>query len=423
MKTVRPADPGSDRRDVESELGDELEVEETRERARGSLAGRERWASVLVGGSFVPVAIALVVSVLRVGEPRWGLIAAYVAAYAIVSRVEFEVGQGSGVPTQLVFVPLLFALPPQLAPACVAAGLLLGSVPDLLDRRLHSARVFVLFSSSWHAVGPALVLWQLGPDTPRLSAWPVYLLALGSQFGLDFASVSSRHWLGRGAGPRSLVDGFFWVFVVDSLLAPVALLAALHARTELYLPLLLAPLVVLLRFFAADRRKRIDRSLALGRAYVDAHESARTDPLTGIRNRLAWDELLHDLSSSRAARPFTILLVDIDGLKSANDTRGHSFGDRVICATARVLGSALREDGLVARIGGDEFGILAPSTDARAAPELAARVRHAIAEHASLDGFRLSASIGYASSPPAETVSHALAAADAQMYETKVRAG
>lgn len=421
MRTPFAAQPGRDRSLGASELGDELEVEAARERARRRLAGRERWASVLVGGTFVAAAAALVVSTLP-GTPRIGLVLAYVAAYAIVSRVEFEVGQGSGVPTELVLVPLLFALPPQLAPACVAVGLVLGSVPDIVQRRLHGARIFVLLSSSWHAVGPALVLWQLAPHTPQISAWPVYLLALAAQFAFDFGSVSTRQWLGRGTDPRSLFGGYVWVLAVDTLLAPVGLLAALQARTDPLAPLLLAPLIVLLRFFAADRRKRIDRSLELGRAYVGAREAARTDALTGIPNRLVWDELLDDLVASPVRRPFTILLVDVDNLKVANDTRGHSFGDRIICATARTLGSALGENGVVARIGGDEFGILAPSTDAAAAAELVARIRRAIADHAALDGFPLSASIGYASSATAASVGDTLAAADASMYERKMRA-
>jgi diguanylate cyclase (GGDEF)-like protein len=116
------------------------------------------------------------------------------------------------------------------------------------------------------------------------------------------------------------------------------------------------------------------------------------------------------------------LLVDVDNLKIANDTRGHSFGDRIICATARTLGSALGENGVVARIGGDEFGILAPSTDAPAATEPVARIRRAIADHAALDGFPLSASIGYASSATAASAGDTLAAADASMYERKMRA-
>lgn len=405
-------------RPAESTLADELEVAATRERARRRPAGHERYASLVVGGGFLAVGALLLLSALRDGSPRWSLVAAYVAAYAIVSRVEFEVGQGSGVPTELVLVPLLFALPPQLAPLCVAAGLVVGSVPDILARRLHTERIFVLLSSSWHAVGPALVLWLLGPDSPRLSAWPVYLLALASQFVFDFASVSTRHWLGRRTPPAALVGGYVWVLVVDTLLAPVGLLAALQLRAEPLAPLLLAPVLVLLGFFATDRRKRIDRSLELGRAYVDARQTARTDPLTGIRNRLAWDELLDDL----VGRPFTVLLVDVDGLKRANDTYGHAFGDRVVRATARLLTGAAGETGVVARVGGDEFGIVAPGTNARTASALVARIRRAIAEYPGLDGVPLSISIGCASSPPAATVAEALAAADAQMYEGKLRA-
>ena len=96
-----------------------------------------------------------------------------VACYAVVSRVEFEVGPGSAVPTQLVLVPMLFVLPVSAVPLCVAAGYVLSALIDHLVGKRHAQRAFVLLAYSWHSVGPALVLSVFGADELRWSDWPV----------------------------------------------------------------------------------------------------------------------------------------------------------------------------------------------------------------------------------------------------------
>ena len=99
-----------------------------------------------------------------------------VVAYALASRVEFEVRTGLVVPTQLVLVPMLFLLPLGQVPLFVAAGLLLGRVPELI--RVSIDRALLVPSNSAHSLGPVTVLALAGEAGPNLRHWPLYLGAL-----------------------------------------------------------------------------------------------------------------------------------------------------------------------------------------------------------------------------------------------------
>lgn len=83
---------------------------------------------------------------------------------------------------------------------------------------------------------------------------------------------------------------------------------------------------------------------------------ARTDPLTALGNRLAWDEAIGAAESN--GTPTALLAFDVNGLKQTNDTLGHAFSDRLLRGAAAVLRDATRDADLVARLGGDEFGVL-----------------------------------------------------------------
>jgi diguanylate cyclase (GGDEF)-like protein len=119
--------------------------------------------------------------------------------------------------------------------------------------------------------------------------------------------------------------------------------------------------------------------------------------------------------------------MDLDGLKHINDQFGHEAGDVALRSVAEAIGSGLREIDLGARIGGDEFAVLAPRTDAKAAVVLAERLRALVAKAGNdRGGRRTTISIGIASVPPSTaappTVASLMAAADAALYEAK-RAG
>ncbi len=116
------------------------------------------------------------------------------------------------------------------------------------------------------------------------------------------------------------------------------------------------------------------------RQYGQARESADRDPLTGLRNRRAFDRALEGESArfQRYARPLAVLLVDLDHFKQINDTHGHEAGDAVLQLVARTLEQELRDNDIPARFGGEEFVVLLPETDLPHAREAAERLRHAL---------------------------------------------
>jgi HD-GYP domain-containing protein (c-di-GMP phosphodiesterase class II) len=191
----------------------------------------------------------------------------FVAVYAIAFRVPFEVGAGYTVPGQLVLVPMLLLAPPALVPLLVAAGVVVGRLPDIA-RGQHPSRLVFTLADAWHAAGPALVIALLAPGAPALRLWPVYLLALAAQACFDAGSGTLREWLpARGTRPRMHVRVFVYVFAVDALLAPMGLLTGLAAAQDPLAVALVLPMIGLLGVFARERRGRIDHALELSHAY------------------------------------------------------------------------------------------------------------------------------------------------------------
>jgi putative nucleotidyltransferase with HDIG domain len=218
-------------------------------------------------GAFFAVAAVLMATVPE-GRPfDLSLALGLVGAYAVASRVRFAIGYGFTVPTQLVFVPMLFLLPLATVPLVVAAGIAVGSLPEYLTRRMHPARLLLTPGDSWHAVGPVLVLALAGLASPDLGQWPVLLGALAAQLAFDVASSTIRSWLALGVPPSLQPSLLGWVALVDALLSPIGLLAAIAAQDSPYEFLLVLPLAGLLAIFAAERQARLAQSLELSRAY------------------------------------------------------------------------------------------------------------------------------------------------------------
>ena len=143
------------------------------------------------------------------------------------------------------------------------------------------------------------------------------------------------------------------------------------------------------------------------------------DALTGLANRSAFDEALARLDE-RGPHPVGVLMVDLDGLKRVNDERGHAAGDALLRRMAQVLRATFRASDVVARIGGDEFAVLAAGRDAAAVAVLATRLEEAVAKHNDgFDGAPLQLSIGVAIADSGVPVSSALQDADARMYTMK----
>jgi diguanylate cyclase (GGDEF)-like protein/putative nucleotidyltransferase with HDIG domain len=147
--------------------------------------------------------------------------------------------------------------------------------------------------------------------------------------------------------------------------------------------------------------------------------TARTDPLTGLANRRAFEQALEQRFAADSREPFAVLMVDVDGLKQTNDARGHAAGDAVLKRVASVLSSDLRDADLATRWGGDEFVLLLPGMDQVGAISLARRIGGTLLSPDDPAG-AISVSIGTATFPADGTTAVSLlAAADRSMYTEK----
>jgi diguanylate cyclase (GGDEF)-like protein len=396
-------------------------VRASRTRAGQPLTGRDQWTTASLAVLFVSAAATMAFVFPWRTDVSVAQTMLLIIAYALVSRVEFEIGSGSAVPTQLLFVPMLFALPAPIVPLCVASGYVLGGVIDYAVGRIHIHRTLVLVSSSWYSIGPALVFTVAGVGDPQWNDWPLDTAALATQFIFDLCSSSAREWIAFGTPVNRLLPFLAWVYTADALLAPLGLLAVFATPNVATAYVLTLPMVALLTLLAHDRRARIDDALTFSTAYEDASLKARKDALTGVGNRLAWQEACALADARRAAseQSVSVILLDVDGLKIANDTRGHAFGDDVLQAMGELIQDNVRDNDLVTRIGGDEFAVLMFDTDEDACAQTVARITNAIREHPGFAGFYLSAGIGQASCPPARSLSDAIHEADFAMYSSK----
>ncbi len=145
--------------------------------------------------------------------------------------------------------------------------------------------------------------------------------------------------------------------------------------------------------------------------------AARTDPLTGCANRRALaDDLRRAVSSARQSElDLAVVAVDLDGLKKINDTHGHGAGDAALTSLVSTIRTSLRESDSLYRVGGDEFVVLAPFTDAAGVRELMRRVEHAGGPSFSWGVSSLS-SYGYGERDDPQQL---LQAADADLYERR----
>jgi diguanylate cyclase (GGDEF)-like protein len=485
-----------------------------------------------------------------------GVAIVLVAVYVVLANIEFPVGAGNVLPTQLVLVPMLVLLPPATVPLAVACGLLISKTSDWLRRRVSADHLLFSIPDGWHAVGPAAVLLLAGASRLEPTDIPLFAAAFVACCLFDALSATLREAAARGVAPTLQLQVLLLVWIVDACLAPIGLLASDEAKDNIFEILLVLPLAGLLVLLARDRRKRIaqaqhrlelaerersrlqsavrrmgdafaakldldalidimlrgsiealdadagclalgdrqprrlpedsptDLGLALGAAgdvavatelpqmikhtagwalalpvrvgeeigavciarrarpfqpdevellgelvvkaqgaaadilgHHALREEAVTDPLTGIGNRRKLATDLGGWFAGSGAAPRLVMLFDLDGFKSYNDTFGHPAGDALLARLGAKLSSEVAPFGEAYRLGGDEFCALL-DVDAERVEEVIAIAVNALTE--SGEEFSISASYGVVLLPhEADSLEHALQLADERMYTNK----
>ena len=290
MSSAAPTTP----RSVLLDPDEQRVIEERRARRLHRLARRELLSFAVFAAGFVAAALLLALLVPSHRHPSIPAVLLLIAAYAAALRLDFEIGSGSAIPTELILVPMLFVLPIGFVPLAVAAGVVLGSLDEHLRGSLSLGRVPMRIVVAWHAVGPALVLAIAGERGPRLSDWPLYLVALFSQFAVDTLWAAGREWIALGVRPSVQLRAMVWVYAIDAGLAPIGLAVAFAAQPSTYGVVLALPLVGLLSVFARERRVRIDHELELrdayrGTAFLLGDVVEADDEYTGVHSREVVD--------------------------------------------------------------------------------------------------------------------------------------
>ena len=284
------------------------------------------------------------------------------------------------------------------------------------------ADVAALIMLALATIGLGVLLFALAPRVPPLGI--AFFLALGNVI------VTTAIYF-DGFGPSAYSLGYVAVGVLSFLFLPRAwafplllLPAAAYAGVLHSAPgvqpfqrwtmtigtALIGGLVV------AYMRERM-RELVLRLS-----DAARTDPLTGLLNRRAFEELfeLEIERSRRSGRPLSILVGDLDGFKAVNDKLGHQAGDACLRQLADELGKWKRRIDMAARLGGEEFALLLPETDERGAFLVAERLRRAAHRTFAEGPQPLTISFGVATLPDhGEDADMLLRAADQALYVAK----
>ena len=324
--------------DLQTEL-----VAASRERVAARLSQRE----LLTHGSsaflFVIVAANLAVHDVPSGAGPWLLAPLFVAAVALASRVELEVGSGFASPVELVVIPMLFALRPGQVPAAVALGLVLGQLPSYVRGRVPTQRILVAIGNASYTLAPAFVFVLFYDRSGGAGEWAaVTAVAVCAQFIGDGLISTAREYFAVGVDPRSLVQPLGWIFFVDACLAPVGFAASLAGSVWTPAYLLPVPLLLLTRLFAHERSDRVSHALELSTAYrgtalllgdvveaddayTGAHSRNVVDLAVAVADRLGLDArsrhlaeltaLLHDVGKIKIPKP----IINKDGPLTAEE--------------------------------------------------------------------------------------------------------
>lgn len=155
--------------------------------------------------------------------------------------------------------------------------------------------------------------------------------------------------------------------------------------------------------------------------YSEVRQTAVTDSLTGIYNRIKFhQELLAEVENNRRKKkPLSLLMFDIDHFKEVNDRHGHDVGDAVLIAVCRVANRIRRKTDIFARWGGEEFMLLMPDTELEGAVNVAERLRAAIEAEAMPEDIPITCSFGVSQYQEGQDVNSYLKIIDNALYQAK----
>ncbi len=189
-----------------------------------------------------------------------------------------------------------------------------------------------------------------------------------------------------------------------------------------FLALTLSAITLPLAFVARRAVRELDRLQRRETERANDRSRARSDPLTGIANRAAFDEHLKNchLLLARYGKPFVLAFVDVDDFKRINDEKGRDAGDGALRRLARTMRDSVRETDLVARVDGDKFAILMPGTRVTSVKRVLDQLRSTLGVDAVIGGWSVTFSVGvvaFESAPPRPI--DAVNLADSLMHEVK----
>jgi HD-GYP domain-containing protein (c-di-GMP phosphodiesterase class II) len=187
-------------------------------------------------------------------------------AFLCAAHVRFPVAAGWTRPTQLMFVPMLFLLPTQIAPLVVIGCLVIQLCSEFPHHRVSLTRVLAVVADGAYALGPAFVLIVAHDQRFAWNNWPIYAVAFLAQIAVDLAGYIARSWFAERTLPSAQMQ-VAWTYLTDGCLSCIALIVVASAVRRPGLLLLTLPMMAVFGLFAREREQRLDSTLELSSAY------------------------------------------------------------------------------------------------------------------------------------------------------------